>query len=233
MAARALGALCLCVVAARAFLLSRPTAGGAAPRSSSRVSAAALEYRPGEVGDLLDIVDLAHAEFGKAYGDPVSRFGLRSVLTVGFFLRLTYGLDDDHRVICCRDGESGDLLGLVEVSMQPYGNLAGPMPPPQWVKRAIGEINDQPLQPYLSNLLVAPERRKAGIGGALVRACEREAARWDMPRIALHHDTEDAKLDRFYRKLGYARPDDAPDDIAIDGYVLKLVTKRVASSSAS
>ena len=191
-------------------------------RRATALAASALDYGPGVVGDLAEIVELAQAEFGKAYGDPASKFGLRTLLAIGFFLRLTYGVDRDHRVICCRDG-GGELVGVVELSMQPFGRLAGPVPPPQFVKRLLG--GGEPLKPYLSNLLVAPPARQRGIGAALVRACEAEARRWDEDVVVLHHDTEDAKLDRFYKRLGYA--DEPAPTLPVDGFILKLVSKKI------
>ena len=60
---------------------------------------------------------------------------------------------------------------------------------------------------------------------ALVRACEAEARRWDEDVVALHHDTEDAKLDRFYKRLGYA--DEPAPTLPVDGFILKLVSKKI------
>lgn len=201
----------------------RPASRRALVALSAGEAAETEPYR-GTLADLGDIVDMAHAEFGKAYSDPVSRFGLRSVLFLGFFLRLTYGVDADHSVYCCRDG-GGDLVGVVELSLQPYGKLAGPIPPPPFAKAALG--GDRPLRPYLSNLLVAPSRRKRGLGAALVRKCETETARWGFSRLALHHDRDDAPLTRFYEKFGFRTEADAPAFL-VDGFMLQFVAKPIS-----
>jgi GNAT superfamily N-acetyltransferase len=218
----------LWAVAARALVppaprLGRPAwARGARPAAvAAAAAAAAPELYRATLDDLGDIVDVAHAEFGAAYGDPVSRFGLRTTLLVGFFLRLTYGLDADHAVFCAR--ERGALTGVVELSLQPFGRLAGPIPPPQWLKAALGGA-DRPLRPYLSNLLVVPAKRRRGVGAALVGKCEAEAARWGFSTLALHHDRDDAPLARFYRKFGFRVETGAPAFL-VDGFMLQFVSK--------
>ena len=133
------------------------------------------------MADLSSIVTLAQAEFGKDYTDPVSKFGLLTLLTVGFWIRLCR---DDHSILTCKDA-SNDLIGYVEVSPQPAGEVSGPFPS-QNGPQAMG-----PLTPYLANLLVRPDARRRGVGGALVVACEQEAASWGDGVSGLHHDRTD------------------------------------------
>ena len=74
---------------------------------------------------------------------------------------------------------------------------------------------------------ILPSSRRRGIGAALVRACCDEARRWGQTKIGLHHDTEDSKLDRFYKKFGFNEV--TPGDyLEVDGFVLKFVSKSVA-----
>ena len=113
-----------------------------------------LEYGRGTMADLSSIVTLAQAEFGKDYTDPVSKFGLLTLLTVGFWIRLCR---DDHSILTCKDA-SNDLIGYVEVSPQPAGEVSGPFPLPKWAKGLMG-----PLTPYLANLLVRPDARRLSL----------------------------------------------------------------------
>ena len=63
--------------------------------------------------------------------------------------------------------------------------------------------------------------------GALVVACEQEAASWGDGVLGLHHDRTDQKLVRFYRKLGFAG-DGVP--LKHQGFELVYVAKRVRPS---
>ena len=148
----------------------------------------------------------------------MSKFGLLTLLTVGFWIRLCR---DDHSILTCKDA-SNDLIGYVEVSPQPAGEVSGPFPLPKWAKGLMG-----PLTPYLANLLVRPDARRRGVGGALVVACEQEAASWGDGVLGLHHDRTDQKLVRFYRKLGFAG-DGVP--LKHQGFELVYVAKRVRPS---
>ena len=188
------------------------------PLRGPAATADELEYGRGTMADLSSIVTLAKAEFGKDYTDPVSKFGLLTLLTVGFWIRLCR---DDHSILTCKDA-SNDLIGYVEVSPQPAGEVSGPFPLPKWAKGLMG-----PLTPYLANLLVRPDARRRGVGGALVVACEQEAASWGDGVLGLHHDRTDQKLVRFYRKLGFAG-DGVP--LKHQGFELVYVAKRVRPS---
>ncbi|KAJ8608433.1 hypothetical protein CTAYLR_009593 [Chrysophaeum taylorii] len=180
--------------AAYTSVVRHPGIGKAISKISTRPNE---QMRVGIVSDLGSIVDLAHAEFEKGYEDPVQKFGLRLVLWLGFFLRLTYGVPLDHTLLVYETDD--DLCGMVELSMQPAGKLAAAMPPPQWIKRLRGD-----LHPYLSNLLVSRTHRNRGIGRNLVRACEAVVQHhWCRDTLALHFDAQDPSLSRFYRRLGF------------------------------
>jgi predicted N-acetyltransferase YhbS len=56
------------------------------------------------------------------------------------------------------------------------------------------------LSPWLASLLVAPERRRQGIGAALVRRLLQEAGNLGIKRLYLYTPSEE----RFYRKLGWS-----------------------------
>lgn len=183
---------------------------------AAAASADDLVYGRGTMADLSSIVALAEEEFGKDYTDPISKFGLVSLLTVGFGLRLNR---DDHAILTCKAGT--DLLGYVEVSPQPAGEVSGPFPLAKRAKSFMG-----PLTPYLANLLVRPDARRRGVGGALVIACEQEVARWGGDVLGLHHDVQDQKLLRFYNKLGFA----GDAQLNHQGFVLVYVEKPVRPS---
>ena len=72
-----------------------------------------------------------------------------------------------------------------------------------------------------------PDRRKQGVGAALVRACEDQAAAWGFDSLGLHHDREDQKLLRFYGKAGY--DSDSVPDLSHEGFMLKYVSKPIAT----
>lgn len=168
------------------------------PSAAANLSTAQRErLRIAILSDLRRIVDMAHAEFESGYDDPVQKLMLRLVLWLGFYLRLTYDVAADHTIVVCERGD--DLVGMVELSMQPRLHTPGPMPPPQWIKRLGGD-----LSPYLSNLLVTKRCRRRGIGRALVKRCETIVLNdWSRDSLALHFDAKDLRLSRFYQRLGF------------------------------
>ncbi len=78
------------------------------------------------------------------------------------------------------------------------------------------------LTPWLAALFVVPEHRGRGIGAALVRRCEREAAL--AGAIRLHLYTERAA--EYYRKLGWV----VMSDEVYEGEPVTVMGKEVLSS---
>lgn len=56
---------------------------------------------------------------------------------------------------------------------------------------------------YVSNLAVAPEARRQGVGLELVRRAEATAAAWGCRAVALHVDPDNAAAVGLYRAAGY------------------------------
>lgn len=56
---------------------------------------------------------------------------------------------------------------------------------------------------YISNLCVAPDSRRQGIGRALLDKCEQQARAWGCRSIALHVDLNNTSAYELYRRAGY------------------------------
>jgi ribosomal protein S18 acetylase RimI-like enzyme len=121
-----------------------------------------------------------------------------------FNLPLGMGADDDF--------VKGRVLGFVEVTRKPYGlpkriqipenrNGSGADVP---VKRK--KLNNfPPAYPVLTNLAVAPEARRSGVGSRLLSACEDAVLTWDPPcsDIILEVEEDNESALEWYKKRGY------------------------------
>lgn len=141
---------------------------------------------------------MACDEFATAYeDDPLSSLAFKANMWIGLYLRLSYGEPRDHTILLCE--RRGELCGMVEISMQPRYSTPSPMPMPVWIKEY-----SKDLSPYLSNLLVDKNYRRRGIGKTLVKECEAVVRdKWESDTLSLHFDSEDLRLSRFYRRLGF------------------------------
>lgn len=70
---------------------------------------------------------------------------------------------------------------------------------------------------WIHHLAVAPEARRGGVGGALVRVAEAGLARLGCPKVNLQVRAENAGVVAFYRSLGYAVEERLSLGKALDG----------------
>lgn len=116
------------------------------------------------------------------------------------------GVENDHTVIVCERDQK--ILGIIEVSQQPVICERNPPPYPQsltykrWVLR---RNRQQPLQGWITNLLIVPEHRGQGLSKLLVAACEGVAKSWGCQSVHLHcNASEDGRVaQRLYQTLRY------------------------------
>ena len=197
---------------------------------SGRFSERAETMRVGDMRDLGALIDLAQAEFQKDYESGVERGALRFLLWMGFFLRLSNDDTKDHTVVIYE--VNGKIKGMVELSAQPLNSPASAVPPPKWFKTRQGR-----LYPYLSNLLVASDSRKKGIGRKLVNFCEKRVRQqWADDSVTLHFDASDRGLRRFYQRLGFrispsSRKEKAGAIVHFEGINLTYAVKRLKDTT--
>lgn len=70
-----------------------------------------------------------------------------------------------------------------------------------------GAAGDKSVVPVLSNLAVFPTGRRKGLGGRLVKACEKSAREWGCGTMTLIVETKNTPARRLYSKLGYSDVD--------------------------
>lgn len=93
------------------------------------------------------------------------------------------------------------VQGVAEVSLNPQGDVTADIVPlPKWLK-SLNPV--QPLQPYISNVLVNGTARRRGFASRLVNACERTARDWGYADVYLHVEADYRPARRLYEKLGY------------------------------
>jgi predicted N-acetyltransferase YhbS len=85
------------------------------------------------------------------------------------------------RFVALRDGRPVGVVNLIECNLPPRCDLT----------------------PWLAGLFVHAEHRCSGIGSALVRFCESQAAKLGFPRLYLYTERAEA----FYRRLGWSTID--------------------------
>lgn len=115
----------------------------------------------------------------------------------------------DHAILVASCLESGDIVGMVEVSRQPplANRNPSPFPIPMVFKelfcRAVGV---EKLQGWVANLLVQPQYRGKGYSKVLMATVEGVVRRWDCQSIHLHADADNVSgmvPQRLYQTLGY------------------------------
>jgi ribosomal protein S18 acetylase RimI-like enzyme len=109
--------------------------------------------------------------------------------------RLVVALDADGLVCGC--------AGIELISMTVDGRL-----PASWSER----LGAKP-RPHMSNLAVAPDRRRSGVASALVHACEHVAAvEWGCSEQTLFVDRANEPAIELYSSLGYRVVSSMPAD---------------------
>eukprot|EP00619_Florenciella_sp_RCC1007_P011218 CAMPEP_0205906580 /NCGR_PEP_ID=MMETSP1325-20131115/2029_1 /ASSEMBLY_ACC=CAM_ASM_000708 /TAXON_ID=236786 /ORGANISM="Florenciella sp., Strain RCC1007" /LENGTH=247 /DNA_ID=CAMNT_0053272605 /DNA_START=84 /DNA_END=823 /DNA_ORIENTATION=- len=167
-----------------------------------------VKLRRATVHDIPRIVELAATTFGAADPENVEDRLFRWSVDKGFHARIGGDWDDrDHCVFVATDDSDDDLVGLIEVSMQPQtGATAPPFPVPAFLKR----LSIRPLFPYISNLVIADKERRKGYAKRLVRACEQQARGWGYDRCYLHVDLNYPPAAALYEGMGYGIVKDDP-----------------------
>eukprot|EP00592_Proboscia_alata_P019116 CAMPEP_0194415644 /NCGR_PEP_ID=MMETSP0176-20130528/14443_1 /TAXON_ID=216777 /ORGANISM="Proboscia alata, Strain PI-D3" /LENGTH=290 /DNA_ID=CAMNT_0039220415 /DNA_START=251 /DNA_END=1123 /DNA_ORIENTATION=- len=119
-----------------------------------------------------------------------------------------------EKVKNAKNGEESievDAIATVELQLQPTdGKIPFTQPWLDTLERRIAKFlgiqfgNGRQLQPYLSNLCVAPSARGKGLGRALVRCVEcLSRDTWGYSKIYLHVDLENTSALNLYKSEGY------------------------------
>lgn len=121
------------------------------------------------------------------------------------------------------DGSPERVIGCIEVSVLPTtGSTAPILPLPRWIK----SLAFQPLQPYISNLLVDRRYRRRGYAKRLVQACEDTARAWGFDSVFLHVDADYLPAVLLYESLGYSIVREDPEwKKSLFGTRLRYMTK--------
>ena len=98
------------------------------------------------------------------------------------------------------------------VAKIPISNQSGDEPPEETELLIVGTIeialrsalwSNQPQYPYISNLAVAENHRRLGIGSQLLSACEQIAMEWGYHETRLHVLDRNESAKQMYCKNGY------------------------------
>ena len=119
------------------------------------------------IGDLPEIMRLSYDQFEDSCRTDKDRAELRAEIQGLFLPKMVFNPFMGHRIIGLQKGDSKELVGFVDLSMQPQSLEA--LKPTPYLLRSVKHGND--LRPYLCNLLVAPEYRRKGLGRRLVNEC--------------------------------------------------------------
>lgn len=104
---------------------------------------------------------------------------------------------EDSRLVVAFD-EEGKACGCAGVELLLL-TVDGRLPSSWSERRAVTTR----LRPHMSNLAVARSARRAGLGRALVQACEEVALGWGCDEQTLFVDCENEAATRLYTSLGY------------------------------
>lgn len=97
-----------------------------------------------------------------------------------------------------QDFVRGEVIGFVEVTTRPYGIGSED----NEIQRRNNRYHTR--RPVLTNLSVAYEARKSGVGSELLDRCEQEVMRrWKLPEIILEVEADNTNAIAFYEKRGY------------------------------
>jgi ribosomal protein S18 acetylase RimI-like enzyme len=109
------------------------------------------------------------------------------------------GSIDHHLFLVAHDGEDNKVVGFCDVDGRGgYGVAKSSLLP--WVKS--GKVVRRP-QPYISDLVVSPDRRRCGLASRLLDEAERRAQDWGFKEMFLCiRRTNDVAL-QMYSKRGY------------------------------
>ena len=113
----------------------------------------------------------------------------------------------DDTILCLE--ENGNIVGIVEVSIQPLDPERNPppVPFPSWYKEAYSlSKNLPPPNAWVTNLLIADDYRGRGYSKVIMKAAEGLARSWGCTSISLHVNADQSNgniAQRLYKSLGY------------------------------
>lgn len=110
-----------------------------------------------------------------------AEWGYRSPEACAADLRDSHRDGLPSRLIALRGGQPMGIVNLIECNLPPRCDL----------------------RPWLAGLFVHPDHRDMGIGTALVRSCESQAAKLGFRRLYLYTEAAEG----FYRRLGWSTID--------------------------
>jgi ribosomal protein S18 acetylase RimI-like enzyme len=112
-----------------------------------------------------------------------------------------------HSMVVAVDPTSSEIVGFLEI-----GRLPRPLPKTKvWMNETIETRDDVP---YIGNVVVQSEYRRASIGSKLLRIAFKVAQKWEEEEIFVMVDPDNSGALAFYDRLGFATVLDERDLIA-------------------
>jgi GNAT superfamily N-acetyltransferase len=115
--------------------------------------------------------------------------------------------EPDYNIVCLE--ENGEIVGIVELSIQPLDPERNPppVPFPIWYKEAYSTSKGlPPPNGFVTNLLIADQHRGKGYSKVMMKAVEGLARSWGCTSISLHVDADPTSgeiAQALYKSLGY------------------------------
>lgn len=100
-----------------------------------------------------------------------------------------------------REKRHKPVVAIVELSLE---QCSAERMPPSVLFIGRPRLPEELLSPYVANLAVVPEFRRAGLARRLLRQCEREVRdEWKRTRVYLHVDYQNVPARTLYEQEGY------------------------------
>jgi ribosomal protein S18 acetylase RimI-like enzyme len=151
------------------------------------------------IGDLPEIMRLSYDQFKDSCQTDKDRAELRAEIQGLFLPKMVFNPFMGHRIIGLQKEDSRELVGFVDLSMQPQSLEA--LKPLPYLLRSVKYGNN--LKPYLCNLLVAPEYRRKGLGRRLVNECITTSKEWGFNELFLHVKESTKAPLNLYKSMGF------------------------------
>ncbi len=151
------------------------------------------------IGDLPEIMRLSYDQFEETCRTDKDRAELRAEIQGLFLPKMVFNPFMGHRIIGLQKEGSKELVGFVDLSMQPQSLEA--LKPLPYLLRSVKYGNN--LKPYLCNLLVAPEYRRKGLGRKLVNECITISREWGHNELFLHVKESTKAPLNLYKSMGF------------------------------
>ena len=151
------------------------------------------------INDLPEIMRLSYDQFEDTCSTEKDRADLKAEIQGLFLPKMVFSPFMGHRIIGLQKETSKELVGFVDLSLQPQSLEA--LKPLPVVLRAIKHGKN--LKPYLCNLLVSPEYRRKGLGKKLVNECINTSAEWGYKELFLHVKESTTAPLNLYKSMGF------------------------------